>query len=1200
MAVFIVIWHLASIWLIVIIGFKDKIRNYYRLKCHLKTAHYVQVSENKESVIMTQSKNSLVLKMRQLDSYLKRYISFDANISTCKITIDNDSSLSSSRKYFEYHCMRFVLGENGLFQNNQHDLGSSHQELLTHKNGLTTAQATQIFSYVGENFVRVNVPTYAKALFDEIVTYFYLYQMMCLWVWFYFNYFKMGLVQFCVILISAIFKAYLRVNSEKRIKILAEQQDTCLVLRDGKWVKLSSKLLVPGDIISVRSGTQLTCDAAVLKGEIIVDESSLTGEAMPVRKFPLKQDNIPFEKMSSGRIYTVFAGTHVLQCSSDSKEDTAVNNSLKNSVISKGLDLSSTESEKPYSSLESDSSINKNLLACDENSDTADLLDRPIENANLVQILVLSTRVNTNKGMMIQKIMFPSEYSFVFNEHLRIVIPILLIWGAIGFGLTIWLMGHDLTSWFYGIFIISQILSPLLPAAFVIGQSVAANRLKKNNIFCIDLPRIMVAGKVKVFCFDKTGTLTREGLEFNGAQEVSSSNTQPPHFKSPQEDISLLNNISQIGLASCHAVTMVGETLIGNPVDIEQFRSTDWEIIGKGLSKSDENDQYLDTLISPYLETKPNPNRSHRKVVHVVKRFEFEHARQSMSVAVLDPDTNHVHVYVKGSFEKLKNSSLNSSIPENYDLETSKWASEGCYLLAMAHKDIGVVEDISSLNSMSREQMESGCSLILLLMFRNMLKDDTPAALQELRKGNTRCVMITGDNALTGIHIAKTSGMVSENSRIILGDMETSGLDGNKYLVWRDPKTREIIQDIDELLLNDNRSIDFNEDKIGDLVLRRTANIELAVTAASFDYLTANDLIRKYLFDIRVFSRMTPEGKVTAVRLHMEKAVTAMCGDGGNDCGALRAAHVGLALSESDASIVSPFSSSDRSIFSCVNLLIHGRTALSTSFSAYKFLIMYGETMAWLELFQFYFSVIVPESVWIFIDSFIAVGLLFALTQSKPAKNLKPFRPTARLLGFNTMLSTVGQVLINFLAVAFIFVILYRQSWFRCHEFDSRDIDTSLWWLLGDNYEAETLSILLLTQFVNAAGVFNLGYRFRQSWYKNYLLVFFYTLFLTIISFVCLADPNWLGCLFRINCGDPDVLVSLGYKRPSFKISNYNSPIGHNVFPREYRIKFWLYALCNVLIVFLFEFLVVLGPVGRFIKKRFAKPSSTNDDLIKL
>jgi len=94
--------------------------------------------------------------------------------------------------------------------------------------------------------------------------------------------------------------------------------------------------------------------------------------------------------------------------------------------------------------------------------------------------------------------------------------------------------------------------------------------------------------------------------------------------------------------------------------------------------------------------------------------------------------------------------------------------------------------------------------------------------------------------------------------------------------------------------------------------------------------------MRSYLLFTRVFARMTPNDKVQCVQLHMERGVTAMCGDGGNDCGALRAAHVGMALSEAEASMVSPFSTNNRSVMQCVELLKQGRAALATSFSNYK------------------------------------------------------------------------------------------------------------------------------------------------------------------------------------------------------------------------------------------------------------------------
>lgn len=57
------------------------------------------------------------------------------------------------------------------------------------------------------------------------------------------------------------------------------------VLRDGKWVELASKELVPGDVIRIRLGDIIPADAKLFDGEyLLADESALTGESLPVEK----------------------------------------------------------------------------------------------------------------------------------------------------------------------------------------------------------------------------------------------------------------------------------------------------------------------------------------------------------------------------------------------------------------------------------------------------------------------------------------------------------------------------------------------------------------------------------------------------------------------------------------------------------------------------------------------------------------------------------------------------------------------------------------------------------------------------------------------------------------------------------------------------------------------------------------------------
>ena len=235
----------------------------------------------------------------------------------------------------------------------------------------------------------------------------------------------MGIADTAVILLSALVKVFVRLRSEHRIKKMAEFTDEVNILRDGAWQVKSTSDLVPGDVFEVAEGKTTPVDAVILNGNIVADESSLTGEPLPIRKFPLRADDpTPYDRIGAGKTSTIFAGTTISQAER-------------------------TEQDIP------------------------------------VCALVTNTGTGTDKGELVKKILFPTRVAFVFDEQIKIVILILLACGLVCLALAIWLYAKGTSAWFYAMFAIAQLVSPLLPAALVVGQSVAAGRLRDQHIFCV-------------------------------------------------------------------------------------------------------------------------------------------------------------------------------------------------------------------------------------------------------------------------------------------------------------------------------------------------------------------------------------------------------------------------------------------------------------------------------------------------------------------------------------------------------------------------------------------------------------------------------------------------------------------------------------------------------------------------------------------
>ncbi len=69
---------------------------------------------------------------------------------------------------------------------------------------------------------------------------------------------------------------------QKRLAIQAR------VLRDGEWGLIPAEKLVPGDFVHLQMGDLVPGDIVIREGEVLIDQSALTGESVPVEADPSK------------------------------------------------------------------------------------------------------------------------------------------------------------------------------------------------------------------------------------------------------------------------------------------------------------------------------------------------------------------------------------------------------------------------------------------------------------------------------------------------------------------------------------------------------------------------------------------------------------------------------------------------------------------------------------------------------------------------------------------------------------------------------------------------------------------------------------------------------------------------------------------------------------------------------------------------
>ena len=91
---------------------------------------------------------------------------------------------------------------------------------------------------------------------------------------------------FLLLLMNGVVGFWQEHKADNAIELLKERlAPSARVLRDGKWNAIPSSRLVPGDIVRIRLGEIVPADLKLIEGDFLqVDESSLTGESLPVDK----------------------------------------------------------------------------------------------------------------------------------------------------------------------------------------------------------------------------------------------------------------------------------------------------------------------------------------------------------------------------------------------------------------------------------------------------------------------------------------------------------------------------------------------------------------------------------------------------------------------------------------------------------------------------------------------------------------------------------------------------------------------------------------------------------------------------------------------------------------------------------------------------------------------------------------------------